>query len=171
MKLFLSEAMSLPGTERTYPVSFERTAIREFPVTEEKVTRFSVLADPSKKIDVTAEGELELEIPCARCLKPVKVRVPFSETVRLDPEKQEDEFHDPVCYLKDHALDTDEFLRELILPEIPARVLCREDCKGLCPVCGQNLNEGPCACKKPETTTRLLEAFLRAGSPSGKKND
>ena len=45
-------------------------------------------------------------------------------------------------------MDLDELVRADLLLELPTKVLCREDCKGLCPKCGKDLNFGPCDCKK-----------------------
>ena len=55
----------------------------------------------------------------------------------------------------DYKLDTDALLRDDILLELPSKFLCKESCKGLCPKCGKNLNEGPCNCNTNETDPRL----------------
>jgi uncharacterized protein len=46
-------------------------------------------------------------------------------------------------------VDLTSNIREDIILELPQRALCREDCRGLCPQCGKNLNEGPCQCRTP----------------------
>ena len=46
-------------------------------------------------------------------------------------------------------LGVEDFVREDIFLALPTKFLCREDCKGLCPQCGKNLNDGSCSCKKP----------------------
>lgn len=51
--------------------------------------------------------------------------------------------------VEDMHFDLDELLREDILLSLPTKVLCKSDCKGLCPMCGADLNNGPCGCKKP----------------------
>ena len=53
------------------------------------------------------------------------------------------------------SLDLDELLRADILLELPTKYLCREDCKGLCAVCGKNLNDGPCNCNLHQIDPRL----------------
>jgi uncharacterized protein len=55
------------------------------------------------------------------------------------------QFHDG------RTLDLGEGVRETLLVELPMAPHCREDCKGLCPHCGANLNNGPCACGDPAT--------------------
>ena len=51
--------------------------------------------------------------------------------------------------LPDLVLDLDALAEEDVVLNLPSKVLCKEDCKGLCPQCGKNLNDGPCDCKEP----------------------
>lgn len=62
-----------------------------------------------------------------------------------------------VCYDEDEyvqcpddTLDVNELAISDLLLSLPSKILCKEDCKGLCPVCGKNLNTGDCGCKKDE---------------------
>ena len=52
-------------------------------------------------------------------------------------------------------MDLDELIRTDILLELPTKFLCKEDCKGLCPTCGKNLNEGACNCQTHQIDPRL----------------
>ena len=83
---------------------------------------------------------------CTRCLDPVEVRV--SEVVRvLFAEDDEAAGDDPDVYILDSAsamLDLKPAVREHWLLNVPRFVLCSEDCKGLCPTCGENLNHVNC---------------------------
>ena len=96
---------------------------------------------------------------CARCLSPVtgqftldleKTVAPRNLLGDLDEDKL-DEF----AIIEDGFLDMDEQLREQLEMEFPMRFLCREDCKGLCPKCGKNLNEGECDCNHTEIDPRM----------------
>ena len=96
---------------------------------------------------------------CARCLAPVtgqftldleKTVAPRNLLGDLDEDKL-DEF----AIIEDGFLDMDEQLREQLEMEFPMRFLCREDCKGLCPKCGKNLNEGECNCDHTEIDPRM----------------
>ena len=96
---------------------------------------------------------------CARCLSPVtgqftldleKTVAPRNLLGDLDEDKL-DEF----AIIEDGFLDMDEQLREQLEMEFPMRFLCREDCKGLCPKCGKNLNEGECNCDHTEIDPRM----------------
>lgn len=92
------------------------------------------------------EGTLVL--PCRRCLADVTAAV--NETVHLVfADADEDEADDPDVYPVDPRaamLDLRPAVREQWLLNAPAYVLCREDCQGLCPTCGTDLNAGRCDC-------------------------
>lgn len=95
---------------------------------------------------VAGKISTQVESVCVRCLDPVRfdMQVPFSEEFikTADPE-----YPDRHVYTGE-KIELDEIvLAELVL-NFPIRVLCREDCKGLCDKCWQNLNNGNCACKK-----------------------
>jgi uncharacterized protein len=62
---------------------------------------------------------------------------------------------DPIYFIDEGWLDLRKPLREQILLAMPMHLLCRPDCKGLCPNCGQNLNEGPCQCSTENIDPRL----------------
>jgi uncharacterized protein len=92
------------------------------------------------------DGEAEAE--CRRCLTDVSVTV--TEDVQLlFVEEGTDGDDDPDVYVVDpraNELDMRPALREQWLLAVPAFVQCREDCKGLCPTCGADLNAGACEC-------------------------
>ena len=108
---------------------------------------------------MTLTLSLEFSASCARCLSPV------CDTFTLDLEKtvatreqlsDVDEYRlDDYAIIEDGFLDIDEQLYEQLEMEFPMRHLCREDCKGLCPKCGKNLNEGECDCDHTEFDPRL----------------
>lgn len=94
-------------------------------------------------------------IACSRCLEPVAVPLAFEVeevyTPTLDiitgksitPTEE-----DRALWIDEHhILDLAEVLRQDVLVTLPLHVLCRQDCRGLCPSCGQNLNQGSCACQ------------------------
>lgn len=122
---------------------------------------------------VLVQGNLtvQVNIPCARCLEPVPVSLDveieetFAATIdmvtglAIQPEEE-----DRALWIDEHhILDLAEVLRQNVLIAIPPHVLCRDDCRGLCPTCGQNLNLGPCDCR-PEMDPRwaALAALLNA---------
>ena len=102
---------------------------------------------------------LDYSASCARCLCPV------SGTFALDLEKTVatrdllgdiDEFRlDDYAIIENGFIDMDEQLREQLEVEFPIRILCRDDCKGLCRKCGKNLNDGACDCSDKEIDPRM----------------
>lgn len=85
---------------------------------------------------------------CRRCLTDVTAPVQ-DEAYVVFAEAGSDETDDPDVHVLDersNLLDLTPMVREQWLLNVPAFALCREDCKGLCPKCGKNLNDGPCDC-------------------------
>jgi uncharacterized protein len=104
----------------------------------------------------------ETEISCRRCLK--EVSVPVDEEAHfIFSSEGEDAEDDPDVFAFEpmaHSLDIRPAVRETWLLAVPGYVLCREDCKGLCPNCGTDWNNGTCECV-PATTESRWDA-LRA---------
>ena len=91
---------------------------------------------------------------CARCAETAnsELSLSFEKCVATgDVSKDNDDYIFP----EDTKLDITAPLFEEMLLEMPSKILCREDCRGLCPRCGKNLNEGDCGCKKSEGDPRL----------------
>ena len=105
--------------------------------------------------DLKAKVSFDFSIPCDRCAEPIDrhYRYAFSHVLVRSLENREDDGR--LIEVRDEKLDLDELMREDILLELPTKFLCREDCKGLCPVCGKNLNEGPCGCDGHPADPRL----------------
>jgi uncharacterized protein len=114
--------------------------------------------------------ELTLELSCNRCLKAFEqpMHVTFEEqfypTVDVVSGKPLAPFDEDEIFPIDehHLVDLTEAIRQNVLLAMPMATICREDCKGLCPQCGHDLNLGPCECK-PEVDARLsvLENLLQ----------
>jgi uncharacterized protein len=103
-----------------------------------------------REINVYGSIRFSIESLCARCLSSVDLTL--SPEVRLilspagTPEEKIEEDVDYETYSGDE-FDLGNYLREIIALSLPIKVLCREECKGLCPNCGANLNEEVCSCK------------------------
>ncbi len=117
--------------------------------------------------------DLTLDLACTRCLKPIEypMHVTFEERfyptvdvvtgMPLPPVDEDDVF----SIDEHHQVDLTEAIRQVVLLNIPIVTLCSEDCAGLCPQCGHDLNQGPCTCE-PEGDQRLsvLKSLLQNGS-------
>ena len=94
------------------------------------------------------------EAICDRCLAPV-VRDGSLVTEHVLVTSAEDEDNGDLVVLEEYQLDLDELCGEDIWLELPTKTLCREDCRGLCTQCGQNLNERLCGCSAKTVDPRL----------------
>jgi uncharacterized protein len=111
---------------------------------------------------VHLQARTQVQIACCRCLEPftTPVEINFQEEffptidihTGLPIEVPED---DKAALIDDsHVLDLGEMVRQYLLLSLPMHPLCRQDCAGLCPHCGHNLNEGPCACPPEPVDSR-----------------
>jgi uncharacterized protein len=106
--------------------------------------------------DIRLRGELStsLELPCARCLEPVVNDVARAFDLLYRPlgidagnsELSVTGAEAEIGYYEGEGLLLEDVLREQTLLAVPLKVVCREDCKGLCPTCGKNRNVELCAC-------------------------
>ena len=106
--------------------------------------------------DIRLKGKLDtsLEVACARCLDPVLYEVDRSFDLLYRPlgtdagheELSITDAEAEIGYYQGEGLMLEDALREQVLLALPLKVVCREDCKGLCPLCGKNLNESQCSC-------------------------
>lgn len=109
--------------------------------------------------DIRLRGRLSagLELQCARCLDPVEQNVArdFELLYRpLGADAGRDELsvtdaEAEIGYYQGDGVLLEDVLREQVLLALPLRIVCREDCKGLCPHCGKNLNQEQCSCSVP----------------------
>ena len=98
--------------------------------------------------ELSLDVEMDYEAECSRCLKELhkSVSLHTEKTVMTNGSLEED--NDDYLVVEGSQLRLDEACEELLFLELPSRELCSEDCKGLCPTCGADLNEGKCSCKK-----------------------
>jgi len=91
----------------------------------------------------------EVEVECRRCLAPARGKVDEDLHLLFADATDEESDDSDVYMLEPRATTVDlrPALREQWLLAAPGFALCREDCKGLCPTCGKDLNQGPCECK------------------------
>ncbi len=91
---------------------------------------------------------------CDRCLKEtvVNYNLPIVRTIVTNLENEE---NDDITVVPDMQLDLEEFCYPDIVMSMPTKVLCKDDCRGLCPDCGKDLNTGDCNCTKTEIDPRL----------------
>jgi len=116
---------------------------------------------------ILAKGTLhtEVEVTCSRCLSlfscplTLNIEEEYFPTTDVISGASLPLPEEPSCFTIDehHVLDLTEAIRQYALLAIPMKPLCREDCAGLCPNCGHNLNQGPCDCLPQQIDPRWSE--------------
>ena len=99
-------------------------------------------------VAIDASASFVMSVDCDRCAKPLDY--PFRADIRHTlVSSLNDEDNDELLLVEDvKNFNVDELVTDDIFLSLPSKFLCSEDCKGLCPVCGADLNEGQCSCKK-----------------------
>ena len=120
---------------------------------------------------VKGRATTSLEMSCSRCVEPFAVPVDASFDLRYVPaaqnagegEREIDEDDLTTAYYRDGQLDLTDLLREQFQLALPMKPLCAEDCRGLCPECGTNLNRASCGCAPKWEDPRLapLKGLLK----------
>lgn len=115
-----------------------------------------------KDIRVVGQYSTRVEIACARCLEPVvrDLAEKFDLLYRplgVDAGPHERAVHDAdteIGYYTGEGMQLEDVLREQVLLAVPLKAICRDECKGLCPHCGKNLNHESCQCGESEPDPR-----------------
>ena len=91
---------------------------------------------------------------CDRCAAPLDREdvLPIEHVLVTSVNNEE---NDDLVLIENFRLPLDELVEMDVLLSLPSKNLCRPDCRGLCPRCGHNLNDGPCGCEQKETDPRL----------------
>ena len=104
---------------------------------------------------LSAKVDAVVKTSCARCLEEISfpVTFDFSETLVLSGQKTSAD-EDSVIFFEGSEIDVGEIAINNLLLSISSKYLCKDDCRGLCPKCGKNLNEGDCDCDFVEIDER-----------------
>ena len=162
MLINLSELFTCEGKRKVYTVSFELGSI-EFGgdiytiVNAEPFELEIANIGGGKKYTMSGGLSVTVEAPCARCLEPVTFvcELVFDRELDLGKKEEQEDSLDEEPYLSGYSLDVDQLVCNELLLSLPMRVLCSEDCKGICNRCGTNLNIGTCACDTRSLDPRM----------------
>jgi uncharacterized protein len=168
MRFRVSQELRQPvGTEFTLELR-ERSLLLDDDAAVTNVEGDASLLRTDRGLLVTLRAAARLKAACSRCLAPMElpIEIDFQEEFIpiVDPLSgthiASDEAEDSFIIDANLMLDLGEALRQYALMSMPGKPLCRPDCAGLCPNCGANLNEGPCACQdRSESRWRALAAL------------
>jgi len=147
--------------EQVYrPDQFE--ADEDYRVVEPVSLAFDIFKD-KQAFRLTGRVKTTLELKCSRCLEPFTVPIDQEFDLRYQPhtvnaeegEREIEEDDLTTAFYENDEIDLGQLMREQFYLALPMKPLCRDDCKGLCPVCGTNLNRGACDCKREWDDPRL----------------
>lgn len=124
--------------------------------------------EPEARIDVSRPSNgfafrlrfpLRVEGPCVRCLEGAAVEVEIDAREVDQSHTEDEELRSP--YVVDDELDLGRWAHDAAILALPNQILCREDCAGLCPVCGESLNDADPAAHEHNTGTDPRWSKLR----------
>ena len=147
--------------ERVYaPEQFGKD--EEFTVVAPIALAFDIFKD-KQQYRLVGRVQTMLELPCGRCLEPFTTPVDQAFDLRYHPhtlntgegERELEEDDLTTAFYEHDEIDLGHLMREQFYLSLPMKPLCREECRGLCPVCGTNLNRGTCACTRDWDDPRL----------------
>ncbi|MBD8989858.1 MAG: DUF177 domain-containing protein [Clostridiales bacterium] len=151
MLLGLSKIIDCPGQSIPFSVSVDLSDLCygvSYPVSEPVLAQGTVRNTAGV---LMMEGQVRTTIHgiCDRCAGSFDREVTFPIDVVLVTELANEENEDEWVFpLEGDSADLDDIVRTVFVLNLDSKLLCKEDCKGLCPKCGKNLNDGPCNCQK-----------------------
>lgn len=149
-------ARQSPGTSRTFELDYAQLNFEpDFTLRDVQGQLTVSVTDDG----VAAEGNLEAwtELGCSRCLERYEQHLDliFTEVYSFHPAQDKNDKYREQLLPPDGVINLEPLLREYALLDIPIKHVCREDCKGLCPVCGVNLNEEDCGHRQEDIDPRM----------------
>ena len=149
--------------EKEYAPAAFSADVADFRVVGPVALAFDIFKD-KQQFHLVGTVRTVLELPCSRCLEPFTTPVDASFDLRYLPqtanpgagdEREIEEDDLSTAFYSNDEIDLGQLMREQFLLALPMKPLCRDDCLGLCPVCGTNLNRGTCTCTRGWDDPRL----------------
>ena len=151
MLLGLSKIIDCPGASLPFSISLDLSDLRFgncYPVSE-SVDAEGVIRNTAGVLMMKGSIHTCIHGICDRCAasfdRDMEVPIDVVLVTELADEDNEDEWVFP---LEGDSADLEDIVRTVFVLNMDSKLLCKEDCKGLCCRCGTNLNEGPCSCQK-----------------------
>lgn len=164
MLLDLKPIMAVPGESVSFLESFDLSDLCygvSFPVTE-PVNAQGTVRNTAGVLVMKGTISTRIHGICDRCAADFQrdVSFPIDAVLVTELSSEEDEDENLFPLVGDSA-DLEEIVRTVFVLNLDSKLLCREDCNGLCPRCGKNLNLGPCDCRKePDPRLAALAQLL-----------
>ena len=161
MIIDISNIVKSINKEITQEVVIEMTSFEsrlgDYPILKKLPVELRIANQENKNLLIQGTVDIEVAIPCGRCLEEVPTSIHFDidKTLTIGDNAIIDEEMEETDYLIGFELDVDKFVYAEILVNWPMKVLCKDDCEGICKVCGMNLNKGACDCQRTELDPRM----------------
>ena len=164
MLLNLYDVISVVGREEVVQAelgnlvsSYHGEAIKVTGKDSFEVTLKSVSKD---NITVSCQVNVQMIRTCSRCLEEVECEYPLTIFRNINVAKKEAYVEDAsdadeISYIEDCNLDVDMLVLDELYTVLPMNVICKDECKGICKVCGTNLNESTCNCDQTVPDPRM----------------
>jgi uncharacterized protein len=148
--------------EKSYGVEAFGSEQDTFRVAEPVALAFDIYKDKTH-FRLNGQVQTSLELACGRCLEPFTLAVDSSFDLRYQPrssntgegEREIEEDDLTTAFYENETIDLGQLMREQFYLVLPMKPLCREDCRGLCSICGTNLNRESCTCARTWDDPRL----------------
>ena len=168
MLVNLSDVFTSEGRRINMEAPLEMTAFRNgtecFEIVEKTPISFMFTNIEAGKVRAEGNVRLTLSANCDRCLTETTVALDLDFEHCLVSHDIPSEDPEDLSFMEGDQLDTETFVYNEISVNWPAKILCRNDCKGLCPKCGQNLNERDCGCDTfvPDPRMAVIQDIFNA---------
>ena len=143
-----------------------QSQLGEFQIVEKEPVTLTIMNTAKGKAHVEGETSVTLLMKCDRCLKDVnrKISISFVRDVTAPTEEYAEDEEDTELCMEGYQLNVDVLVTGEILINWPMKVLCKKDCKGICSVCGKDLNDGDCGCDTfvPDPRMAMIKDIFNA---------
>jgi uncharacterized protein len=171
--------------EQVYPADAFAADREDFRVAAPVSLAFDIFKDAGQggQFRLAGRTQTTLELPCSRCLEPIRVAVDAPFDLRYQPhapsdagdgrngerEIEEDDF--ATAFYENDQIDLGQLMREQFYLAAPMKPLCDAVCRGLCPVCGTNLNRSTCECRRAWDDPRFAVLKTLGTKPNSTTKD
>ncbi len=170
MLLNLTDVLSSEEKTEQKQVPYEadifQSGLESYPILKKTPLTLTMKAVEKGKVLLNGRIDITLSANCSRCLKeiPCDLSLEFEEHVSKEEIEAAEDRKEEKSFLNGFQLDTEKLIHNEILMNLPMKVLCRKDCKGICKQCGKDLNLGDCGCDDfvPDPRMAMIKDIFHA---------
>ena len=153
MLINLTDVLTSEGKTEEQQVHIEMTSfsngLEQYSIVEKSPVDLKFSNINKGKVEIEGKAKIVLRMNCDRCLKEVDEIIVldfFREVFAPDEVAEGTDEKSDQTFMEGYQLNVEDLINDEILLSLPMKVLCKEDCKGICRQCGKDLNEGECGC-------------------------